>query len=81
MKGERMLSPQMISEQLDISVQAARDRMEEMPGCVDIGGGGKNRMLRVPESGLEAWLSNKVIVISRSSGKLRRRRGGKLQAV
>ena len=78
---ELMLSPQAISERLDISVQAARERMEEMPGCVDIGGGGKNRMLRVPESGLEAWLSNKVVMISRSSGKIARRRGGKLQAV
>lgn len=80
MKRELMLSPQAIAERLDISLQAARDRMAEMPGCVDIGAG-KNRMLRVPESGLEAWLSNKVVVIGRSTGKLARRRGGKLQAV
>jgi len=76
-----MLSPQAIAERLDISLQAARARMEEMPGCVDIGGGGRNRMLRVPESGLDAWLSNKVVVMGRSSGKIARRRGGKLQAV
>jgi hypothetical protein len=80
MKRELMLSPQAIAERLDISLQAARDRMAEMPGCVDIGAG-KNRVLRVPESGLEAWLSNKVVVIGRSTGKLARRRGGKLQAV
>lgn len=76
-----MLSPQAVAERLDISLQAARARMEEMPGCVDIGSGGRNRMLRVPESGLDAWLSNKVIVLARSSGKIQRRRGGKLQAV
>ena len=81
MKHDLMLSPQAIAERLDISLQAARARMEEMPGCVDIGGGGRNRMLRVPESGLEAWLSNKVVVMGRSSGKIARRRGGKLQAV
>ena len=81
MKHELMLSPQAIAERLDISLQAARARMEEMPGCVDIGGGGRNRMLRVPESGLDAWLSNKVVVMGRSSGKIARRRGGKLQAV
>jgi hypothetical protein len=75
-----MLSPQAIAERLDISLQAARDRVAEMPGCVDIGAG-KNRVLRVPESGLDAWLSNKVVVIGRSTGKLARRRGGKLQAV
>lgn len=80
MKRELMLSPQAIAERLDISLQAARDRMAEMPGCVDIGAG-KNRVLRVPESGLDAWLSNKVVVIGRSTGKLARRRGGKLQAV
>lgn len=81
MKPERMLSPQAIAERLDISISAARERMENMPGCVDLGGGGKNRMLRVPESGLEAWLSNRVVVMSRSSGKIARRRNGKLQAV
>lgn len=80
MKREAMLSPQAVAERLDISLQAARVRMAEMPGCVDIGGG-KNRMLRVPESGLEAWLSNKVVVIPRSTGKIARRRNGKLVAV
>ena len=77
---EIMLSPQAIAERLDISLQAARERMEEMPGCVNIGSG-KTRLLRVPESGLEAWLSNRVVVITRSSGKIARRRGGRLQAV
>ena len=72
MKRELMLSPQVIAERLDISIQAARDRMAEMPGCVDIGAG-KNRVLRVPESGLEAWQSNRVVMIPRSSGKIARR--------
>ncbi len=77
---ELMLSPQAIAERLDISLQAARERMEEMPGCVDIGRGERNRVLRVPESGLEAWLSNRVVMITRSSGKIARRKCGKLQA-
>lgn len=81
MKVEKMLSPEQIGKLLDISPQAARDRMESMPGCVNIGEGKKNRILRVPESGLEAWLSNRVVVINQCSGKLQRRRGGKLQAV
>lgn len=75
-----MLSPQAIAELLDISVAAARERMEDMPGCVDIGNG-KSRVLRVPEEGLEAYLSNRVIMITRTSGKIARRRSGKLQAV
>jgi len=77
---EKMLSPTAISKLMDISIQAARERMAEMPGCVDIGSG-KNRMLRVPESGVEAWLSNKIVMITRTKGKMARRRGGKLQAV
>ena len=80
MKRELMLSPQAIAERLDISLQAARDRMAEMPGCVDIGAG-KNRVLRVPESGLEAWTSNRVVCISRAMKKTPRRKNGKLIAV
>lgn len=71
---ERYLSPKDVAERMGISIGAARARMAEMPGCIDVGsGGGKYRTLRVPESGLEAWQSNRVIVIPARSRKLERR--------
>ena len=80
MKINDMLSPEAVARILDISPQTARDKMEQMPGCINIGEG-KNRILRVPPEGLEAWLSNKVVMIQRSSGKIARRKAGRLQAV
>lgn len=71
---ERYLTPKDVAERMGISIGAARSRMMEMPGCIDVGsGGGKYRTLRVPESGLEAWQSNRVVMIQRSTGKIARR--------
>ncbi len=77
---ERYLSPKEVGELLSISAGAARDRMREMPGCVNVGGG-KYEILRVPESALEAWRDNRIIVFARASGKMARRKNGKLQAI
>ena len=79
-RDKPMLNPQDVAKRMNISVSAARERMEEMPGCIDIGKG-KNRVLRVPESGLEAWTSNRVVCISRAMKKTPRRKNGKLIAV
>ena len=65
---------------MGISTGAARIRMREMAGCVNVGSG-KNEILRVPESALETWADNRVIVMVRHDGRLARRKGGKLQAV
>ncbi len=70
---EKYLSPKDVAERMCISISAARARMAEMPGCVNVSGDGKNRILRVPESGLEAWQSNRMIVIPACSRKLARR--------
>ena len=71
---EKYLTPKDVAEIMGISISSARDRMAEMPGCIDVGsGGGKYRTLRVPESGLEAWQSNRVVLIPRSTGKIARR--------
>jgi len=80
MRMERMLSPKDVAARMNISVSAARARMEEMPGCINVGAG-SSRVLRVPESGLEAWISNRMVTIRHSTGKIARRRNGKLQAV
>ena len=77
---ERYLSPKEVGQIMGISAAAARVRMREMPGCLNIGSG-KNEILRVPESALETWADNRVIVMARHDGKLARRRGGKLIAV
>ena len=69
---EPYLSAKDVAERLNISVSAARARMMEMPGCVNVGMG-KTQILRVPESGLEAWRDNRILVIPRSSGKIARR--------
>lgn len=69
---EAYLSPKDVAERMNISVSAARARMMEMPGCVNVGQG-KTLRLRVPESGLEAWRDNRIIVLPRSSGKIARR--------
>lgn len=66
------LSPKEVAERLCISVSAARTRMAEMPGCVNIGQG-KTLILRVPESGLEAWTDNRVVVITRRCTKIARK--------
>lgn len=77
---DRMLGPKQVAEVLDISVSTARARMAEMPGCINVGGR-ESQVLRVPESGLEAWISNRMVTIRHSTGKIARRRNGKLQAV
>ena len=69
---ESYLSPKDVAERLNISVSAARARMAEMPGCVNVGQG-KTQILRVPESGLEAWTDNRILVFRRSSGKIARK--------
>ena len=76
----QMLDSRKVKEILCCSMETARNIMAEMPGCVDIGTG-KTRSLRVPVSGLEAYLSNNVIAIRPASNRIARRRGGKLQAV
>ena len=73
---DRYLKPKDVAEYLGISVGTARVIMPEMPGCIDVGGGGKNRALRVPESGIEAWKDSKIIFIHHSNGKLQRRKNG-----
>lgn len=73
---ERYLSPREVAERMSISVSAARARMPEMPGCVNVGGG-KSQVLRVPESGLEAWQDNRVICIRKYDGKIARRPVGR----
>ena len=70
---EKMLTPKDVADRMQISLQAARARMMEMPGCIDISSGGKNKILRVPESGLDDWKSNRTVVIPRASLKLERR--------
>ena len=80
MRMERMLSPKDVAARMNISVSAARARMEEMPGCINVGAG-SSRVLRVPESGLEAWTSNRVVCISRAMKKTPRRKNGQLVAV
>jgi len=80
MASKKMLSPKDVAERMNISVSAARTRMREMPGCVNIGAG-NSQILRVPESGLDAWISNRMIVIPRSNNRTLRRKNGKLVAV
>ena len=70
---ERYLTPKDVSELMGISVGAARARMLEMTGCINVGSGTKYQSLRVPESGLEAWRSNRVVMMPRSTGKIARR--------
>lgn len=77
---DRMMGPKEVSEQLGVSLSAARERMAEMPGCVNVGNG-KYQILRVPESGLEAWLSNRVIALRPRDTRIARRKNGKLVAV
>ena len=79
-KTENYLGPAQVAEILNVSTETARRLMPEMPGCVNLGRG-KNRQLRVPESGLQDWLSNAVVVMPRATGKLARRKHGKLIAV
>lgn len=69
---ERMLKPKDVAEIMGISLTAARKRMLEMPGCVNIGAG-KSLILRVPESGLEAWKDNRIVVIQKFDGHIARR--------
>ena len=69
---ERMLKPKDVAEIMGISVSTARVRMLEMPGCVNVGAG-KSLVLRVPESGLEAWKDNRVIVVPKFDGHIARR--------
>ncbi len=70
---EKYLRPCDVSEILGISVGTARVKMAEMPGCINVGGGGSHRALRVPESGLAAWRDNRIICIAHSTGKIARR--------
>ena len=73
---ERFLSTQEVAENIGISLSAARARMSEMPGCIDVGEG-KNRILRVPESGLETWQENRAVHPVMNSGKMARRNNRK----
>jgi len=77
---ERMMTPKEVAEALAISESTARARMVEMPGCINMGTK-KSMILRVPESGLEAWMSNRVVMLRPNTGKIARRKCGKLQAV
>ena len=77
---ERLLKPSEVAEILGISKSAARDRMQDMPGCIDVGAGGPNRQLRVTPSALEAWMDNRVIAIQHSTGKIARRPVGRRRA-
>lgn len=70
---DRYLKPCEVAEILGISVGAARAKMAEMPGCINVGSGGSHRALRVPESGLEAWRDNRIICFTHSTGKIARR--------
>ena len=74
---EKYLKPKDVAEILSISTSAARVIMPNIPGCINVGSGENNRCLRVPESGLEAWRSNKVICIQHSDGKIARRKIGR----
>ena len=76
----KILKPKDIAEMLSISEATARVRMREMPGCVNIGTN-RNEILRVPESGFQDWLSNRVVALRPCNGKLARRKHGKLRAV
>ncbi len=69
---ERYLSAKEVAENMGISLSAARARMSEMPGCINVGEG-KNRILRVPESGLETWQESRVVRPVMNSGKIARR--------
>jgi len=80
MNREKMLSPKDVAERMNISVSAARTRMREMPGCVNVGAG-NSQILRVPESGLDAWMSNRVIVMPRNNNRTLRRKNGRLVAI
>ena len=77
---ERYLKPEEVAEILGIAVQTARSRMLEMPGCINVGSGGRYQSLRVPESGLEAWQDQKILVIPRNDGKIARRPIGRRRA-
>ncbi len=74
---ERFLSAKEVAENMGISLSAARARMSEMPGCIDVGEG-KNRILRVPESGLETWQANRAVRVIPNSGKIARRNTRKM---
>ena len=76
----KYLSPKEVGEMLGLSPAAARDRMREMPGCVNVGSG-KYEILRVPVGAVETWADNRILVMARHSGKMARRKNGKLQAV
>ena len=69
---ERYLKPKEVAALLGVSLQTARSRMADMPGCIDVGRGG-NQSLRVPESGLEAWKANKVVCVQKASWRIARR--------
>lgn len=73
MAKEKYYSPKEVAEIMGISVGAARVRMLDMPGCSNVGSSKNYMVLRVPESGLEAWQGNRTIQISRNSGKIARR--------
>ena len=76
---DRMLGPKQVADLLGVSESTARERMADMPGCVNVGSG-KYQILRVPESGLDAWMSNRVVTL-RPARKIARRKNGKLMAV
>ena len=54
---ENMLSVKTIALMMDCHPDTARERMQEMPGCVNVGSE-KRRQLLVPLSGLREWLVN-----------------------
>ena len=72
------------------SYDTARQRMEEMPDCINVGSQ-KRRQLMVPQSSLESWFRNhrirqekpEVKIPVCRDGKMARidRRTGKLKAV
>ena len=53
--GERCLTPAEIAKLLGVSIDVARRTFAKVPGTIVIGGG-RRRMLRVPEGVFAAWL-------------------------
>lgn len=75
--AEKYLTPKEVAEILQISVSTARGHMARMPGCINVGCGGRYQTLRVPESALNAWRDNRIICMPAHSGKIARRPIGK----
>ena len=57
MDSYNMLTVKTIALMMDCHPDTARERMQEMPGCVNVGSE-KRRQLLVPLSGLREWLAS-----------------------